>query len=207
MKADGDRKISEAGMGIRSVAIFCGSQAGRSERYAEAARAFGRALASRELDLVFGGGSVGLMGVLASEVMARGGRAIGVIPRFLQERELGHDGLTELVVVGSMHERKATMAARADAFVALPGGLGTLEELFEAWTWILLGVHGKPCGLLDVDGYFAPLLGFLDRAVVEGFVAQSHRELLAVSRSADELLDRLTAPRALARPTGDPGRL
>ncbi len=195
-------------MAIRRVAVFCGARAGRNTRYAEAARAFGRELASRGLELVFGGGSVGLMGIVASEVMARGGRAIGVIPRFLEERELGHDGLTELVVVESMHERKATMAARADAFVALPGGLGTLEELFEAWTWILLGVHAKPCGLLEVDGYFAPLLGFLDRAVAEGFVAARHRELLTVSADAAELLERLTAqapPGRLA--DADPRRL
>lgn len=178
---------------MRTVAVFCGSQSGRSAAFAAAAQSLGRELARRGLTLVFGGGSVGLMGRLADAVLASGGRAIGVIPRFLLERELGHASLTELLVVDSMHERKAAIADRADAFVALPGGLGTLEELFEAWTWVQLGIHRKPCGVLQVAGYFDPLLRFLDRAVAEGFVSAAHRAQLQVADEPAALLDRLAA--------------
>jgi hypothetical protein len=166
---------------------------GAKRSYREAAAGFGRALARRGLTLVYGGGNVGLMGVLADAALAAGGEVIGVIPEFLVVREVGHGGVTRLVRVESMHERKATMAGLADAFVALPGGLGTLEEIFEVWTWNLLGLHGKPCGLLDVDGYFAPLVDFLDRTVEADFVSPGHRALLAVETDAERLLDRLAA--------------
>ncbi len=140
------------------------------------------------------------MGAAADAALAADGQVVGVIPRFLLEREVGHSGLTELVVVPSMHERKAAIAERVDAFVALPGGVGTLEELFEIWTWTLLGLHAKPCGLLNVDGYFDPLLAFLDRAVDEGFVSAGHRALLQVGDAPGELLDRLATAGTPPRP-------
>ena len=185
---------------MRSIALFCGSSPGRDSHYRSAATGFGRAVAARGLTLVYGGGAVGLMGAAADGALASGGRVVGVIPRFLLDREVGHAGLTELVVVPSMHERKAEMAERADAFVALPGGVGTLEELFEIWTWTLLGLHAKPCGLLNVDGYFDPLLGFLDRTVAEGFVAAADRARLQVGDDAEELLDRLASAPPAPRP-------
>jgi uncharacterized protein (TIGR00730 family) len=178
-------------MAIGSVCVYCGSSPGASPAYAAAARAFGAALAQRRLTLVFGGGHVGLMGTLADAVLAAGGRAIGVIPQFLVDRELAHRGLTALHVTESLHERKAVMADLADAFVALPGGAGTLDELFEIWTWALLGRHTKPCGLLDAEHYYRGLLEFLDHATAEGFVSPAHRALLRVAASPDELLDRL----------------
>ncbi len=140
---------------------------------------------------MYGGGSVGLMGMLADATLAAGGEVVGVIPRSLLEREVGHAGLTTLHVVESMHQRKALMAELADAFVALPGGLGTLEELFEIWTWGLLGLHAKPFGLLDVEEYYAPLIAFLDHAVMEGFVRAAHRAMTLVDTNPDSLLDRL----------------
>ena len=161
---------------MKSVCVFCGSHAGRGETYRAAARGFGEELARRGLTLVYGGAHVGLMGIVADAVMSNGGRAIGVIPRFLLEREVGHGGLSELHVVESMHERKAKMAEVSEAFVALPGGIGTLEEIFEVWTWVLLGLHNKPVGLLQVGGYFDPLLAYLDRTVEEGFVSAAHGE-------------------------------
>lgn len=176
---------------IRRVCVFCGSSSGARDSYAGAARATGRALVSRGLGLVYGGGNVGLMGVLADAVLEAGGEAIGVIPRALKLREVAHEGLTRLDVVDSMHERKARMADLADAFVALPGGLGTLEELFEVATWAQLGVHEKPCGLLDVDGYWDGLRSFLDRAVEERFLRPEHRDLLVVADDPDAMLDAL----------------
>ncbi|GMU67315.1 MAG: cytokinin riboside 5'-monophosphate phosphoribohydrolase [Acidobacteriota bacterium] len=178
---------------MRAVAVFCGSRLGARRAYREAAAGFGRVLARRGLTLVYGGGNVGLMGVVADAALAEGGEVIGVIPAFLMDREVGHAGLSRLVRVESMHERKATMAGLSDAFVALPGGLGTLEEIFEVWTWNLLGLHAKPCGLLDVDGYFSPLVDFLDRTVEAEFVSREHRELLAVESDPGVLLDRLAA--------------
>jgi hypothetical protein len=178
---------------LRAIAVFCGSRVGLRPEYREAAAEFGRAAARRGLAIVYGGGDIGLMGALARATLAAGGEIVGVIPRFLLEREVGHRGLTRLEVVESMHERKARMAELADAFVALPGGLGTLEELFEVWTWNLLGVHAKPCGLLDAAGYFGPLVGFLDRMVEEGFVSPAHRGILVVEPGAEALLDRLAA--------------
>jgi hypothetical protein len=182
---------------VKRVCVFCGSSEGRSPVYAEAARMLGRTLAERGLGVVYGGGSVGLMGVVADAALAAGGEVVGVIPRALQLRELGHAGLTALHVVGSMHERKAKMAELADGFVAMPGGMGTLEELAEILTWAQLGVHAKPCGLLDVAGYYAPLVSFLDHAVVEGFLRAEHRRILVVARDPGSLLeafDRWTPP-------------
>ena len=178
---------------MRTVAVFCGSRLGHRTAFRDAAAAFGRAAAGRGLTIVYGGGNVGLMGVLADAVLAAGGEIVGVIPRFLMEREVGHAGVTRLLRVDSMHERKARIGELADAFVALPGGLGTLEELFEVWTWNLLGLHAKPCGLLDVEGYFGPLVRFLDRTVEEGFVSAGHRAILAVESDPEALLDRLAA--------------
>jgi uncharacterized protein (TIGR00730 family) len=173
--------------------VFCGSAHGADPAFAEAAVALGETLARRDLGLVYGGGQVGLMGVLADAAMANGGRVHGVITRALAELEVAHPGLTELEVVETMHGRKASMADAADAFVMLPGGFGTLDEFFEALTWTQLGVHAKPCGVLDVAGYFAPLLDFLDGASEAGLLRPEHRSLVMIERDADALLDRLVA--------------
>lgn len=181
---------------IRRVCVYCGSNAGGRRVFREAAKALGRELARRGWGLVYGGGGVGLMGVLAEAAAGSGGEVIGVIPRALMEREgVAANGLGELRVVGSMHERKALMAELSDAFVALPGGLGTLEELFETLTWAQLGLHAKPCGLLDAGGYYRPLVALLDHAVDEGFVRPEHRALLVVGDRPEELLDRLAGHR------------
>lgn len=176
---------------IRSICVFCGSNAGNDPRFAAAAREFGALLAKEGIALVYGGGHVGLMGVLADAVLANGGKAIGVIPRALWDREVGHRGLTELHIVETMHERKAMMASLADAFVALPGGLGTLEEIFEVWTWAQLGIHRKPVGFLDAEGFYRSLLEFLDRAVDAGFVRAQHRAIAIVDADPAALLQRL----------------
>lgn len=176
---------------IRRVCVFCGSAPGARPAYAQAARRLGTLLAASDVDLVWGGGHVGLMGIVADAALDAGGRAIGVIPAALAERELGHTRATELHVVRTMHERKALMADLSDAFVALPGGMGTLDELFEILTWAQLGFHAKPVGLLDVDGYFGPLLAFLDRARDEGFVRPADRSILRVHSDARQLLERL----------------
>jgi uncharacterized protein (TIGR00730 family) len=178
---------------MRRICVYCGSNAGARPAYAAAARGLARACAERGLGLVYGGGNVGLMGVLADAAMELGSEVIGVIPRALAEQEVAHTGITKLEVVGSMHERKARMAELADAFLALPGGLGTLEELFEVWTWTQLGFHAKPCGLLDVDGYYGPLVGFLERSVAEGFLRPEHRAALLVGTDPAELLGGLAA--------------
>ena len=175
---------------MRSVCVFCGSRPGARPEYLELAAALGRALAARSLDLVYGGASVGLMGHMADAALAAGGRVIGVIPRSLVDRELAHGRLSELLVVDTLHERKALMAARADAFVALPGGVGTLDELFEVITWRVLALHGKPIGLLDPGHYFAPLEALLDHMVAEGFLEAQHRQLVTRAASAGELLER-----------------
>ena len=176
---------------LARVCVFCGSSPGVRAAYAIAARALGGALARRGLGVVYGGAGVGVMGALADGALAAGGEVIGVLPRRLFRREVGHGGLTELIEVDSMHERKQRMAELASAFVALPGGYGTLEELFEVVTWAQLGIHRKPIGVLDVDGYFAPLATLLDHAVCEGFVRTEHRELVLLASSIDDLLDRL----------------
>ena len=173
---------------IRSICVFCGASAGRGGLYRAAAEAVGGALAARGIRLVYGGGRLGLMGAVADAALAAGGEVVGVIPRGLVDRELAHPGLRELVVVETLHERKFEMEERADAFVALPGGLGTLEELAEVLSWAQLDLHAKPIGLLDVDGYFASLEAFLDHAVLEGFVAERHRRLLLRASTLDELL-------------------
>ena len=169
--------------GRRSICVFCGSRPGARPEYLACARRLGEVLASRGLRLVYGGSTVGLMGALADAALARGGEVVGVIPRSLVEREIAHLGLTELRVVGTMHERKALMAHLSDAFVALPGGFGTWDELFEIVTWAQLGLHHKPAGLLNVAGYFEPMLEMVRRAVAEGFIAPENEALL---RSADE---------------------
>lgn len=178
---------------IGSVAVYCGSSPGSDPAYARAAEAVGTEIARRGWRLVYGGGHVGLMGVVADAALAAGGEVVGVITRHLLDREVGHLGLTELMVVETMHQRKLAMSDRADAFVALPGGLGTLEELFEVVTWTQLGIHTKPTGLLDVAGYFAPLLEFLDGGKVAGFIRPEHRALLLVDDSPPALLDSLVA--------------
>lgn len=178
-------------MRLDYVCVFAGSSPGARPEYAAAARTLGRSLVGEGTSLVYGGGSVGLMGVLADEVLAGGGSVLGVIPRALFEREVAHAGLTELRVVESMHERKAQMAELADAFIALPGGMGTLEELFETLTWGQLGYHDKPCGLLNIAGYWDGMLAALDRAVRERFLADEHRRMLLVEREPSALLSLL----------------
>jgi len=176
---------------VQSICVYCGSSSRAREEYFEAARATGRAIASRGLGLVYGGAKVGLMGVVADTVLAAGGRAIGVIPRPLVEKEVAHPSLTELHVVESMHDRKALMAELAGAFIALPGGFGTLDELFETLTWGQLKFHEKPIGLLNIDGYFDSLLAFCDRAVQDGFIHPAHRDMILVDTNPAELLARM----------------
>jgi len=178
-------------MKFDSVCVFCASSIGAKPVYAESARRFGEALAARGIALVFGGGCVGLMGVLADAAIGAGGRAIGVIPRALVEREIAHRGLTTLHVVETMHERKQRMADLADAFVMLPGGFGTWDEFCEVVTWAQLGIHRKPLGVLNVGGYYDPMLAMADRAVAEGFVSAVQRDRLVVDDDEDRLLERL----------------
>ncbi|WP_423196500.1 Cytokinin riboside 5'-monophosphate phosphoribohydrolase [Cupriavidus sp. H19C3] len=178
---------------MKSVCVYCGSSPGNRPEYAEAAALLGRTLAARGLALVYGGGKVGLMGIVADSVLAHGGTVVGVIPDALMQKEVGHRGLTELHVVRNMHERKQMMADRADAFIALPGGVGTFEELFETFTWLQLGYHDKPVGLLNVAGFYDGMLGFLSHAVHEGFLKPVHADLLHVADTADGLLGKLAA--------------
>jgi uncharacterized protein (TIGR00730 family) len=180
---------------MKSIAVYCGANMGASEVYAQAARALAASLVKRGLGLVYGGGNVGLMGVIADEVMRLGGEATGVIPKALVEREVGHTGLTRNFVVNDMHERKAMMAALSDGFVALPGGMGTLEELFEMLTWSQLGIHGKPVGVLNVAGFYEGLVGFLAHQQKEGFVKPQHAALMMVESDPDALIERLLANR------------
>ena len=178
---------------IRRLAVFCGSNPGARPEYVQAARSLGKFLCERGIGVVYGGSSVGLMAALADTMLDELGDVIGVIPRMLVEREVANRALTDLRVVESMHERKALMAELADGFVALPGGIGTLEEFFEIWTWAQLGMHDKPCALLNVAGYFDPLLEFLDRAVAEKFVREVHRKMVIVESDPAALLSRLEA--------------
>lgn len=178
-------------MTLKRVCVFCGSSPGARPEYAQAARELGALLARRRIGLVFGGGKVGMMGRLAQAALEGGGEVIGVIPRFLQEKRVAFAGLGDLRVVGTMHERKALMAELADGFVALPGGLGTLDETFEMLTWAQLGMHGKPCGLLDVAGFFAPLLRFLDHVTEQGFIDGAHRGMILSAGSPAGLLAQL----------------
>jgi uncharacterized protein (TIGR00730 family) len=175
---------------MNSICVFCGSSPGNDPAYAEAAQRLGRTLAERDTTLVYGGGHVGLMGVVADAALEAGGEVIGVMPRSLVDREIGHKGLTKLHVVGSMHERKALMSELSDGFVALPGGNGTLEEFFEVLTWAQLGEHGKPCGLLNVAGYYDPLLKVFDQMVEKDFLRGAHRELVLVADDPSSLLQR-----------------
>ncbi|HEY6494581.1 MAG TPA: TIGR00730 family Rossman fold protein [Trebonia sp.] len=178
---------------LSSVAVYCGSNMGVGPAFAEAAGSLGRTLAERHIRLVFGGGRVGLMGAVASAVTENGGEAYGVITEALRAMEIAYDGLTSLKVVETMHERKAAMADAADAFVMLPGGFGTFDEFFEVLTWTQLGIHAKPCGVLDVAGYFAPLRAMLDGAVANGFVHAAHRDMVVIDDDPARLLDRLAA--------------
>ena len=178
---------------IRRLAVFCGSNPGSRPAYVEGARALGRLLCERGIGIVYGGSSVGLMAALAEAVLDELGDIIGVIPKMLVEREVAHKALTDLRIVDSMHERKSLIAELSDGFVALPGGIGTLEEFFEIWTWAQLGVHDKPCGLLNIAGYFDPLLAFLDRAVEEKFVRDVYRSMVIVESEPQALLARFEA--------------
>lgn len=173
---------------MKRICVFCGSRPGVRPAYRAAAEALGALLAERGIELVYGGGNVGLMGIVADACLAAGGRVVGVIPRALLEWEVGHEGLTRLEVVDSMHTRKARMAELADGFIALPGGLGTFEELFEILTWAQLGFHSKPVGLLNVDAYYQPLVQMMERGVSEGFMKAENRGLLLVEDNAQALL-------------------
>jgi uncharacterized protein (TIGR00730 family) len=185
---------------MRSVCVFCGSSSGTRPLYQDAAIALGRAVAGRGMAVVYGGSHVGLMGAVADAALAAGGAVHGVIPRSLVDKELAHRGLTQLDVVASMHERKARMAELSDGFVALPGGAGTLEEIFEVWTWAQLGFHAKPVGFLDTAGYYGQLVGFLDHVVQEGFVKPTLRDMLIFETEPDRLLDRFASYVAPAQP-------
>ncbi len=176
-----------------SICVYCGSRTGASPVYAQAAQAVGAWIGQQGARLVYGGGHAGLMGTVADATLARGGTVFGVIPRALETRELAHSGITELHVVDTMHQRKALMAQESDVFLALPGGIGTLEELFEVWTWLQLGYHDKPVGLLNVAGYFDDLQRFMDHTTSQGFVSSEQRALLQVDDDAERLLNRLAA--------------
>jgi uncharacterized protein (TIGR00730 family) len=178
---------------IKSICVYCGSSSGRQESYSDAARALAKAMVARDICLVYGGADIGIMGLLADAVLECGGRAVGVIPESLVRKEIVHKGLTELHVTKSMHERKSMMADLSDAFIAMPGGLGTLEEIFEILTWAQLGFHSKPCGLLNVEGYFDSLSAFLDHSVKERFVKQAHRHMLIVESDPEVLLERFVS--------------
>jgi uncharacterized protein (TIGR00730 family) len=176
---------------VERICVFCGASPGARPEYREATAELARLLVEEGIGVVYGGGGVGLMGALADAVLTEGGEIIGVIPRALVDREIAHRDVIDMRVVGSMHERKALMAELVDAFIALPGGLGTLEELFEVYTWAQLGLHRKPCALLDVEGYYEGIADFLTHAVTERFLREEHRELLIIERDAAALLDRI----------------
>jgi len=186
---------------VTRVCVYCGSSAGRDPAYAEAAVALGQLLAERGVGLVYGGGNVGLMGAIADATMAAGGEVIGIIPESLAAREIAKPDISELRIVASMHERKLEMADLSDAFIALPGGVGTIEELVEIFTWLQLGLHEKPVALLNVNGYWAPLVALLDHGVGEGFIKREHRAMLLVDSDPEALLDRFAGwqPPALAK--------
>ncbi|MGM0674699.1 MAG: TIGR00730 family Rossman fold protein [Spirochaetota bacterium] len=179
--------------GIRSVAVFCGSSEGHRGVYRSAAASLGRFLCQRNIHIVYGGGNVGLMGVLADAALAEGATVTGVMPQHLVDREIAHRGLSRLIIVDDMHERKAKMAELAEAFIALPGGPGTMEEFFEAWVWHQLGLHSKPVGLLSVDGYYDALGRFFEHMVEEGFMSRTYRDMIVVEKEATQLFERLSA--------------
>lgn len=176
---------------MQRVCVFCGSSPGVKQEYAVGARELGLVLAKKNIDLVYGGGHVGLMGIVADAAMSAGAKAIGIIPRCLADKEVAHQGLTELKIVQTMHERKALMSELSDGFIAMPGGFGTLEELFEVITWAQLGIHKKPFGLFNVAGYYDKLIEFMDFQVEQGFVPQRHREMIIVSDEAEQLVEML----------------
>ena len=180
-------------MTIRSIAVYCGSAPGVDPAFADAARAMAQAMAARGIDLVYGGGRLGLMGIIADEMLEAGGKVYGVIPQSLVDHEVAHRGCTELHTVANMHERKAKMTELCDAFVALPGGIGTLDELFEAWTWNALGYHAKPFCLLNVHGFWDGLAGFMDHVSASGFLSAARRLQLHTAESPDEAIDLLDA--------------
>jgi len=190
-----------------SLCVYCGSRDGARPEYAAAARAVGSAIGERGWQLVYGGGRAGLMGIVADAALAAGAPVVGVIPQSLMDREVGHRGLTELHVVETMHQRKLMMAERSDAFLALPGGIGTFEELFEVWSWRQLGYHDKPLGLLDTEGYYGMLLAFMRQTVTQGFVAAPQHDLLLVDTDAYALLDRIAAAMPLATAPDDYRRI
>jgi hypothetical protein len=181
-------KDNPASLPLARICVFCGSSAGADPVYREAAAAVGRLFAAHRITLVFGGGRVGMMGAVAEAVIAAGGKAIGVIPEGLRRKELAYDGLTELIVTSTMHERKQRMADLSDAFIALPGGFGTFEEFCEILTWAQLGLHEKPCGLLNVKGYYTPLLALFDHALAEGFLKPQYRQLVLTEDDPQRLL-------------------
>ena len=176
---------------MRRVCVFCGSSSGKDPAFTQHMQALGKAIALRNLELVYGGGNIGLMGIIADAVLAEGGKVIGVIPHSIFQKEVAHQNLTELHVVKNMHERKALMAELADGFIAAPGGIGTLEEMFEIWTWGQLGFHTKPFGFLNTDGFFTSLLSFLDHSTSQGFVMDRHRQMAMVHTNPNRLLDLL----------------
>jgi uncharacterized protein (TIGR00730 family) len=176
---------------VERICVFCGASPGARPAYRDVSAELARVLVANGIGVVYGGGGVGLMGALADAVLAEGGEVTGIIPRALMDREIAHRDVADMRVVGSMHERKALMAELADAFVALPGGLGTLEELFEVYTWAQLGLHRKPCALLNVDGYYDGVVRFLSHAVAERFLREEHREMLIVEREPEALIERL----------------
>lgn len=178
---------------LYSICVYCGSSPGANSAYVEAAAELAAVFHARQIQLIYGGASIGVMGAVADGMLAVGGEVIGVIPEGIKDKEVGHQNLTQLHVTSDMHQRKAMMAGLSDAFIALPGGLGTLEELFEIWTWSQLGFHDKPFGLLNVAGYYDGLLSFLDHAVAEAFIQQTHRELLICETSPETLVERLLA--------------
>jgi uncharacterized protein (TIGR00730 family) len=190
-----------------SVCVYCGSRMGDSPSFAAAARELGFAIAGRGGRLVYGGGRVGLMGVVADAALSAGAPVLGVIPEALMKREVGHTGLTRLLVVQTMHDRKLAMAREADAFVAMPGGIGTMEEIFEVWSWQQLGYHDKPVGLLNVDGYYDPLLAFMDAGLARGFVSPAQHAALMVETDVSRLLERLAAAATQATQPDDYSRI
>lgn len=178
---------------MKRICVYCGSNPGRTPEYREAANQLGQALVKRGIGLVYGGASIGVMGAVANAVLEHGGEAIGIIPQSLATREVAHTSLSELIVVTSMHERKAKMAELSDGFIALPGGWGTFEEIFEALTWAQLGIHEKPCGLLNISGYFDHLALFLQHAMDEKFVREAYKPMIMMEQGPDDLLDRFAA--------------
>ncbi|PCI48262.1 MAG: TIGR00730 family Rossman fold protein [Alphaproteobacteria bacterium] len=178
---------------MKKICVYCGSSPGKSPEYIEAARVLGRELVKRDITLVYGGASVGIMGEIADTVLSAGGEVVGIMPQALVDKEISHSGLTDLRVVGSMHERKAMMEDISDGFIALPGGMGTIEELFEVLTWSQLGYHRKPCALLNIKGYYDSITQFLNHAVEEQFVKPIHREMILIEHKPDRLLDLMAA--------------